>query len=89
MDTARMIFQLMRSMPLWDRFDLSSARVPGTSTRPDQLVRDAQSDTAHDQVVDLLARSAAHIPGAVHRPGTPCSGSVELGTGSARLISNC
>ncbi|MEV8248408.1 hypothetical protein AB0R01_32240 [Streptomyces rochei] len=80
---------LMRSMPLWYRFDLSPAWVPGNPTRPDQLIWDTHSDTAHEQVVELLTRSAARIPEAVYRPRTPCSGIIQLGTGKAQLISNC
>ncbi|KOU19138.1 hypothetical protein ADK52_29285 [Streptomyces sp. WM6372] len=80
---------LMRSMPLWYRFDLSPAWVTGHPTRPHRLVWDARSDTEHDQVVELLTRSAARIPGAVYHEKTPCSGTLQLGSGSAQLISNC
>ncbi|MFC8835933.1 hypothetical protein ACFT8V_22490 [Streptomyces griseoincarnatus] len=70
------------------RFDLSPAWVPGNPTRPDRLIGDTHSDTEHDHVVELLTRSAARIPGAVYRPSTSCSGTIQLGSGSAQLISN-
>ncbi|MGA5082832.1 hypothetical protein [Streptomyces sp. NRRL S-1314] len=76
------------SVRMWYRFDLSPVWVPGNPTRPDRLIWDTHSDTAHDHVVELLTRSAARIPGAVHRPSTPCSGTIQLGSGSAQLISN-
>ncbi len=79
---------LMRSMPLWYRFDLSPAWATGHATRPDRLVLDARSDTEHDQVVELLTRSAARIPGATYREKTPCCGTLQLGAGSAQLISS-
>ncbi|WP_050506800.1 hypothetical protein [Streptomyces rimosus] len=78
---------LMRSMPLWYRFDLEPAWVTGHPTRPDRLILDAHSDTDHDRVVELLARSAARIPGVLYREKTRCSGILELGAGSVQLIS--
>ncbi|MFE2736241.1 hypothetical protein [Streptomyces sp. NPDC059349] len=78
---------LMRSMPLWYRFDLSPAWVTGHPTHSDRLIWDAHSDTVHDRVVELLTRSKARIPGARYREKTPCSGTLELGSGSAELIS--
>ncbi|MEV5342868.1 hypothetical protein AB0K93_30985 [Streptomyces sp. NPDC052676] len=80
---------LMRSMPLWYRFDLDPAWVTGHPTRSDRLIWDARSETEHDQVVELLTRSAARIPGAVYREKAPCSGTLQLGSGRAQLISNC
>ncbi|MEU9158104.1 hypothetical protein AB0D59_48165 [Streptomyces sp. NPDC048417] len=79
---------LMRSMPLWYRFDLVPAWVTGHPTRPDRLVWDAHSETDHDRVVELLVRSEARIPGARYREKTSCSGTLELGSSSAQLISN-
>lgn len=78
---------LMRSMPLWYRFDLQPAWVTGHPTRPDRLIWDAHFDTDHDRVVELLTRSEARIPGALYREKTRCSGTLELGSGSAQLIS--
>ncbi|MGW9454321.1 hypothetical protein [Streptomyces sp. NPDC055632] len=78
---------LMRSMPLWYRFDLSPAWVTGHPTRSDRLIWDAHSDTDHDRVVELLTRSEARIPGARYREKTPSSGTLELGSASAQLIS--
>lgn len=71
---------LMRSVPLWYRFGLSPAWVTGHATRRDRLVWDARSDTEHDQVVELLTRSAARIPDAVYREKN-----VRLRDPSARL----
>ncbi|MFE2943454.1 hypothetical protein ACFXKG_31035 [Streptomyces sp. NPDC059255] len=78
---------LMRSMPLWYHFDLTPAWITGHPTRPDRLTWDSHSDTDHSQVVDLLTRSEIRIPGARFHPKTPCSGTLELGTGSGQLIS--
>lgn len=78
---------LMRSMPLWYRFDLEPAWVTGHPTRPDRLTWDSHSDTDHSRVVDLLTRSEARIPKARYHQKTPCSGILEDGTGSAQLIS--
>ncbi|MFF3890295.1 hypothetical protein [Streptomyces sp. NPDC001914] len=77
----------MRSMPLWYRFDLEPVWVPGRGALPDQLVWEARPETGHDQVVDLLTRSAAKIPGAHYHAKTPTSGTLELGDFSAELIS--
>ncbi|MFF2101153.1 hypothetical protein [Streptomyces sp. NPDC058202] len=78
---------LMRSMPLWYRFDLDPAWVPGHGTAPDRLVWDAHPETDHEQVVELLTRSVARIPGARYHTKTPTSGTLELGGSSAELIS--
>lgn len=79
---------LMRSMPLWYRFDLVPAWVAGHPTRPDRLIWDACSGNGVDQVVELLTRSAARIPGALYRETTPFSGVIQLGSARAQLISN-
>ncbi|WUW24232.1 hypothetical protein OG521_27100 [Streptomyces sp. NBC_01463] len=78
---------LMRSMPLSYRFDLTPAWITGNATRPDRLTWDSHPDTDHSQVADLLTRSEARIPGARYHPKTPYSGTLELGTASAHLIS--
>ncbi|MEW2516400.1 hypothetical protein [Streptomyces sp. NPDC046870] len=78
---------LMRSMPLWYRLGLDPAWTTGHATRPDRLIWDARSDTDHDQVVELLTRSEARIPGARYHEKTRCSGTLALGTGKAQLIS--
>lgn len=79
---------LMRSMPLWYRFDLVPAWVSGQGALPDRLVWDAHPKTGHDQVVELLTRSAARIPGAHYRAKTPTSGTLELSDNGAELISS-
>ncbi|MFI5998558.1 hypothetical protein ACIBAC_42820 [Streptomyces sp. NPDC051362] len=79
---------LMRSMPLWYRHDLTPAWLPANATRPDQLVWDAHSVNDHSHIVDLLVHSAAHIPGATYRATTRRSGTLELGSSRAELISN-
>lgn len=78
---------LMRSMPLWYRFDLVPAWVTGHATRPDRLTWGSHSDTDHSRVVDLLTRSEARIPEAQYHQKSPCSGILEVGTVSAQLIS--
>ncbi|MER7694252.1 hypothetical protein [Streptomyces sp. NPDC097610] len=78
---------LMRSMPLWYRFDLVPAWVRGHPSRPDRLTRVSHSDTDHSRVVDLLTRSEARIPEARYHQKTTNSGILEVGTGSAQLIS--
>ncbi|GAA1203601.1 hypothetical protein [Streptomyces rhizosphaericus] len=78
---------LMRSMPLWYRFDLVPAWVTGHPTRPDRLTWDSHSDTDHSRVVDLLTRSEARIPEARYHQKTPFSGILEVGASTAQLIS--
>ncbi|WP_415940367.1 hypothetical protein [Streptomyces sp. 039-1] len=79
---------LMRSMPLWYRFDLDPAWVPGHGAAPDHLVWDGHPEGGHDQVVELLTRSVARIPGARYHVRTLTSGTLELGDGRVELISN-
>jgi hypothetical protein len=78
---------LMRAMPLWYRFDLTPAWITGHPTRPDRLTWDSHPDTDHSQVVDLLTRSEARIPEARYHQKTLSSGILEVGAGSAQLIS--
>ncbi|MFF2655549.1 hypothetical protein [Streptomyces sp. NPDC058045] len=47
---------LMRSMPLWYRFNINPAWIAGHATRPDRLTWHSPSDV-HSQVIDLLTRA--------------------------------
>ncbi|MFD5728975.1 hypothetical protein ACFWMT_23135 [Streptomyces sp. NPDC058368] len=77
---------LMRSMPLWYRFDLTPVWTAGHGTRPAQLAWFSQPKTGHDQVVSLLTESEARIPGARYSPRTPQRGFLELNGFSALLL---
>lgn len=78
---------LMRSMPLWYRFDLTPVWVAGHATRLDRLTWAPSSETEHSHVVDLLTRSEARSPGARYHQRTPRSGVLEAGAARALLIS--